>query len=226
MTYLLNLEEVEGRWVAHVQGWPGAFASAQARVAAIAAAPGAVGEYFAWIAAHGEAAPPDPIEVAVDEVHRAWVSVDEYEVNAFFHADRAPLTETDIETARTRLLYSRADLLDACLGLLEAELEAVLPGERWSINGVLKHVADGENWYLDRFGHGVEAAWNLPDVLGRLVLVRQHLLELLPSLAGSEAVVETSGEIWSPRKLVRRALWHERDHTAHIHQLRARRHSP
>jgi predicted RNase H-like HicB family nuclease len=222
MMYPLDLEEMEGRWVAHVQGWPGAFASAEAREAAIAGAPAAIADYFVWISAHGEAPPRGPIEAHVDEVHRAWVSLDEYEVNAFFHADRAPLTEAEIETARTRLLYSRADLLDAGLGLLEAELETVLPGERWSINGILKHVADGENWYLDRFGHGVEAAWNIPDALGRLVLVRQHLLELLPSLAGSEAVVEVSGELWSPRKLVRRALWHERDHTAHIHQLRAR----
>lgn len=24
------------------------------------------------------------------------------------------------------------------------------------------------------------------------------------------------GEFWSPRKLLRRAVWHARDHTAHI----------
>ena len=28
------------------------------------------------------------------------------------------------------------------------------------------------------------------------------------------------GEFWSPRKLLRRAVWHERDHTVHIRKLR------
>ena len=27
------------------------------------------------------------------------------------------------------------------------------------------------------------------------------------------------GEIWSPRKLLRRALWHELDHIGHIYKL-------
>jgi hypothetical protein len=26
-------------------------------------------------------------------------------------------------------------------------------------------------------------------------------------------------EFWSPRKLLRRAVWHERDHTTHIRRL-------
>jgi hypothetical protein len=29
----------------------------------------------------------------------------------------------------------------------------------------------------------------------------------------------TDGEFWSPRKLLRRAVWHERDHTEHIRKL-------
>ena len=30
-------------------------------------------------------------------------------------------------------------------------------------------------------------------------------------------------QFWSPRKLLGRAAWHERDHTAHIRELRAAR---
>jgi hypothetical protein len=32
-------------------------------------------------------------------------------------------------------------------------------------------------------------------------------------------VVGLEGEFWSPRKLLRRAVWHERDHSQHIRQL-------
>ncbi len=32
-------------------------------------------------------------------------------------------------------------------------------------------------------------------------------------------VVEKQGEFWSPRKLLRRAIWHELDHVGHIANL-------
>lgn len=31
--------------------------------------------------------------------------------------------------------------------------------------------------------------------------------------------VGIDGEFWSPRKMLRRAVWHERDHTFHIDKL-------
>ena len=53
----------------------------------------------------------------------------------------------------------------------------------------------------------------------RLEQVRSHLVEILPGLVGSTQVVGISGEFWSPRKLLRRAVWHEYDHLAHIRKL-------
>jgi hypothetical protein len=54
------------------------------------------------------------------------------------------------------------------------------------------------------------------DPFLRLEWVRTRLLEVLTSLVGTRQVVGVDGEFWSPRKLVRRLVWHERDHTAHI----------
>jgi len=53
--------------------------------------------------------------------------------------------------------------------------------------------------------------------------VRQHLLDVLPYFIGDERLVENNGELWTPRKIIRRALWHERDHANHIRQLMAAR---
>jgi len=50
-------------------------------------------------------------------------------------------------------------------------------------------------------------------------VVRDHFNSLLPRLDGVDHVVGLEGEIWSPRKALRRALWHERDHTEHIRKL-------
>jgi hypothetical protein len=60
----------------------------------------------------------------------------------------------------------------------------------------------------------------LPSEPGeRLDMVRTQMVEILPSLAESKLVVGIEGEFWSPRKLLRRAVWHERDHTFHIRNL-------
>jgi hypothetical protein len=44
-------------------------------------------------------------------------------------------------------------------------------------------------------------------------------VEILPGLSGSKQVMGIDGEFWSPRKLLRRAVWHEYDHIAHIRKL-------
>ncbi|MCJ7659303.1 MAG: hypothetical protein MUO67_09160 [Anaerolineales bacterium] len=38
-------------------------------------------------------------------------------------------------------------------------------------------------------------------------------------MVGSHQVVGVGGEFWSPHKLLRRSVWHERDHIAHIQAL-------
>ena len=49
--------------------------------------------------------------------------------------------------------------------------------------------------------------------------MRAHLVEVLPTLVGSRQVIGVEGEFWSPRKLLRRAVWHELDHVEHISKL-------
>jgi hypothetical protein len=43
--------------------------------------------------------------------------------------------------------------------------------------------------------------------------------ETLPALKAVNRVAGMDGELWSPRKVLRRALWHERDHMEHIRKL-------
>ena len=144
-----------------------------------------------------------------------------YAVNAWFHEDWKPLTRAEGRRAAALLQWAREDLLAALAGLTAAELDAERPGERWSIRGITRHVANAEWWYLERLGlAGVERAALPEDVLERLGVVRARLLHVLPDLEGLDLVVGRNGEFWSPRKLIRRALWHERDHTDHILKLR------
>jgi len=141
-------------------------------------------------------------------------------VNAWFRDDWRPLTEEDVHRAGLLLQWARADLLEAVQGASDAELDAQHPGERWSVRGILKHVAGAEWWYLTRLGQTTLRREELPeDAFARLQVVRQALLQALPGWVGSTTVLGVDGEFWSPRKLVRRALWHELDHVGHICRL-------
>jgi hypothetical protein len=93
-------------------------------------------------------------------------------------------------------------------------------GERWSIDGILRHVGGAEWWYMDRLGLAIPREQVPDEPFERLEKVRAHLISVLPRLIGSAQVVGINGEIWSPRKLLRRAVWHERDHKAHIEKLK------
>jgi hypothetical protein len=193
--------------------------------------PGAARDYAAWIARHGESWLDDKVEMIVEETFDAYFingayerverGGDTYMVESFFVQDWKPLLPHEIGQALKLLAWSRADLLNVLKGLSAEKLEQTYPDERWNINGILKHIAGAEWWYQERIGHPFpEDEEDLPaDPVERLIVVRDHFNSLLPNLNGVDNVIGLDGEIWSPRKALRRALWHERDHTEHIRKL-------
>jgi len=76
MSYLVCVEESEGRWIAHVPDLPGCFVQHAQLERAIQAVPEAVEAYVAWCEGHGLriSGLSDPMIVA--EVIRTWESED------------------------------------------------------------------------------------------------------------------------------------------------------
>ena len=220
MPYVVCAEEMDGRWIAHMPDLPGCYATAVEREAAIAAAPKAVEEYVGWCGRHGIRVSGVSPPMVVSEVVRAWLYEPEYEVNAFFAADRPPLAADELAGMQRLLAASRRDLLEALDGLADDDLQRLIPGERWPIGGVVQHVATSELWYLDRLGLAFSRDDLSPEPLDAIRQVRQRHLAMLTALSGQTGVVVLGGEVWSARKVLRRTLWHERDHTQHILQLR------
>lgn len=222
----------ENRSVAWALDFPGCFAYGADSSEALVRVVPAYLAYRSWIRHHGGLPGlPEDRELdlkLVESWNVYWIDEDfekgpgkPYAVNAWFHEDWKPLTRAEGRRAAALLQWAREDLLAALAGLTAAELDAERPGERWSIRGIARHVANAEWWYLERLGlAGVERAALPEDVLERLGVVRARLLHVLPDLEGLDLVVGRNGEFWSPRKLIRRALWHERDHTDHILKLR------
>ncbi len=227
--YRIGLENnTEGRSQAWVLGHPGCFAYGADGSRAYQAVPLAIRAYREWIAAHTSASwlAGDDIEYRLDETWECYtinndfeLAQEGYEVNAWFRHDWIPMTAEEIERGLLLLAWGRNDLLDTVSELSPEILARTYPGERWSIAGILNHIGGAEWWYQERLGLIFPRSDVPDDPFPRLDKVRSNLVQVLPTLASSTRVVGLSGEFWSPRKLLRRAVWHEADHIAHIRKL-------
>jgi hypothetical protein len=219
----------EGRALAWALDFPGCFAYGADGPEAILALPRAVVAYEAWITSHAGLGWLNlgDFDLRLVDTWEVFTMNDDYDlvedgyaINAWFKQDWKPLTPEEVERGLALLDWSRADLLRAVEGLKDEAFDRKRPQERWSIRGILKHVGGAEWWYLDRLGLAEGTRADLPaDAFERMERVRGGLKRALPELAGAARVIGKDGEFWSPRKLLRRALWHEIDHREHILKL-------
>jgi len=223
MDYRLGIEQSEpGKWIAWVFGLPGCFSRGATRTEAVAAAPQAIADYFNWRDGYNRVGEDDieQIRGEVTEVFENYETLDGYWVNSFFDHDRRLVSAADADDARWLLDCTRSDLVRTIQSVSPKRLDAAIPGERFqSLSGILRHVAGAELWYLNKLGLGFDRA-ELPDDLFRqLEKIRAHLVITLPQLVDNDTIRDVHGERWSARKVIRRALWHERVHTWHIGRL-------
>lgn len=218
----------EGRTIVWMLDHLGCFSYGENSREALRALPLAVLDYNDWLIKHGIGDRVVSLDQSIQfdetwDVYRIdedyTVSQDGYEVNAWFQDDWRPLTKPEINFGITLLAASRADLLLSVEGLSEETLKKKLSGERWSIAGILNHVGNADWWYLDRLGLSFPRDELPAEPFHWLSKVRNHMLVCLPELVDSPQVVGVDGEFWSPRKVLRRAVWHERNHTSHIRKL-------
>ncbi len=227
MRYRLAVEDMEpNHWIAWVLDLPACFSSAQTQTDAVAHAPKHIAEYYSWLSSHDSSLPVinEPIEVEVVDTFHSFASGEdpEYFVNAFFEDDRRPLNYWDIEVALRLLQWTRQDLLKVMQPITQEQFSKLIVGElRGSIAGLLKHVAGAENWYFDQLDLGLNRAQLPDDPLDMLKVVRANTRAHLVKLIVDERITKERDELWSARKVVRRTLWHERDHIQHIAQLLA-----
>jgi len=219
----------EGRSIAWALEHPGCFAYGKNASAASANLEIAIQAYATWILKHEPRTwlSFEEVEIRAEEAWNTYLIDDEfdqvekdgYSVESFFRYDWKPLTTVEIHRALKLLAWSRSDLLITVKGSSDEKLNQTYLGERWSINGILSHISGAEWWYLDRLGLAFPRKEVPEEPFARLEKVRVLLKATLPTLQGSRQVIGIDGEFWSPRKILRRALWHERDHIEHIRKL-------
>ena len=221
MRYAVCLEtESSGASRAHVPDLPGCMAAAGAPRAAVEGLFEAVPAYWAWLRAHGVAAPgPDDlgeVTLAVVEIARDQPPGG----NALFdYESGGAITAQAVRTCLERLAFSRQDLL-AALALLPPEaLDDEAPG---GVATLLASLMAAERWYTRLLGGpGRIKAGGAP--LERLAHVRAGATQAIRGLAPEAygAVIRRGGERWTLRMLLRVMIEQERDTTARIAALSA-----
>jgi predicted RNase H-like HicB family nuclease len=221
----------DGTCMAHVPELAGCFAVGSTREEALESLRRAIAEYLTWLAALGETGAPSSETAEVEvEVAEEVSTAGSYprrpgEPLAFFAADQEPLSHHDVQTAMRLMEYARRDLLDFLHGVPE-ELLHWRPGpDEWSIAETLLHMAHAEASYIARLEEQSERT-----PFPQLAAIRSWAYHRLGRLTDPELSHVTShrGEKWSVRKVLRRFLEHDREHTAYIRNLltRYRRDSP
>jgi predicted RNase H-like HicB family nuclease len=225
MKYRIAVEDMEpNHWVAWVLDLPGCYSPAGTLEEAVAKAPENIAGYFAWISKCDAAlpVPEEPAEVEIAERFRSFPCKEdpEYIINAFFEDDKRLVGYWDIVATQRLLDWSRASLLEVVSSADAREIARPIPGEvQGSIGGILRHIAGAENWYLGKLGLALDRNRMPGEPLEMLKRVRLHVKGQFWKLVGEARTVTSQDELWSARKVVRRTLWHERDHTRHIERL-------
>jgi hypothetical protein len=222
----------EGRSIAWALEHPGCFAYGTTPDGATLNLESALSKYAGWILRHETRTwlnfSDNEIEFVLngtwdvyyinDSLDKAG-EADGYSIESFFPYDWKPLEAEEIKRALDMLSWSRDDLLKTVQGQPQEKLNATYAGERWSINGILGHLGSAEWWYLERLGLAFPREQLPEEPLARIEKVRKQLTSALFKMDGVKKVIGADGEFWSPRKLLRRTLWHEKDHTDHIRKL-------
>jgi len=221
----------EGRSVAWSLEHFGCYALGPDGQSAIVAMAKAIPEYIAWMAKHTDTPwfNPAEIDIRLVDVFDDYSIDNQYNpvreggklIKAFFKTEWKPLTQMDVEHILQIISWNRQELVEVISGLDDSILDKTLEEGEWPIRRIIAHLGRSEWWLVDRLDRTHPEDQLSKDAFERLLVERGNLVTILPDLIDLNQVVGKDGEIWSPRKVLRRACWHERDHIQHIKRLLA-----
>ena len=232
MQIRIGLEHnIEDRTLAWALDYPGCFAYGTDEAEALIRLPRALLEYEVWIKNHTtiswvalqdmDMRIVDSFETFnIDEDYNRVPQGQGYEINAWFIDDWRPLSDVEIERGLKIFHWQREELLAGLTTLDREILEKEYAGQRWNILGIAKHVANAELWYLSRLNlTGLTHKDLHADPQTRLGQTSALIDKIFPKFIDEVKVTGVEGEFWSYRKILRRTLWHQRDHIEHIKEL-------
>jgi len=217
----------DGTCMAHVPELIGCVAVGRTREETLERLRTAVSEHLAWLAEHREVPAPSAESERVDiEVVEEASMPGSYprepgDPVAFFAADEEPLSYHDLQTGVRLMEHARSDLLEFLRDVPDSLLDWRPSLDEPSIAELLVAMAHAEASYLDALEEQSER-YPFPQ----LAAIRSWAYHRLSRLTEAELsrLTTHSDEKWSARKVLRRLLEDDREHTAYVHSLLARYH--
>lgn len=226
MRYDVCVQFDDNEATAWVPTLPGCFCVAPTEAEAMGRVPVAIDEYLTWLRCHGaEVTLADATEVELVERVNAPPGRSE----PCFATDRVPVSEEEIEAAIRLMGFAREDLLSLVSPLPDAVLDWQPTPEKWSIRGILVHIASAEGYYRTSLLDEQPILEPPPERLD-LALQREKAIAHLRSLTAAQRAHvfrphwpwrDDKDEEWTVRKALRRLIYHERFHTREIQQTLA-----
>lgn len=200
----------EGGYLAHIPAIPGCVGRGLTKKEAVARCEETLRSYLALLIHAGVSGVPretDKLEFDVREC-----------AGPIFPSDYNPLMPNETEQLVQWMEVSRDELLEVIAKLPPEALDWKPNPNIYSIREILNHIGNADWWYVQRL-----KLWPT-DVKERLDATRKLLSDSLRNLAGADRgqVTVHYGEEWTPRKVARRALEHEREHLAQIREIAER----
>jgi predicted RNase H-like HicB family nuclease/uncharacterized damage-inducible protein DinB len=224
----------------HVPDLPGCSVAGAGKQDVLVKLPHAIAGYLDWLKRHGEllAQQGDPaaFEIADEGVGAAALCPGD---DAWlFPPDLVPLTDDDMERYLRLMSFARDDLMALVSGLHETTLDWQPATTEWSIRTTLRHIGNAEEWYVSRLvpPNTLPPEWEHDEglpIFRFMEMERRTAVARLRQLTSAERsdVVHPGhwtrhpDEPWTARKVFRRFLEHEREHTAQIRDILARYHT-
>jgi predicted RNase H-like HicB family nuclease len=225
-TYNAYLEvDQRGRWLASILDLAGCYADGASEPEALGALKVALPAYFAWLRGHDDYTPEvhGPWQVVPCETFHTRLVGDDA-VHAFFMPDAQPVDDEELDWALALLEWAHEDLVALVRSVPPSLLEQRSAIDAWSAADALRHLARTQLWYVSLLDDPPGAPGVEPSGDDPIVRYQQaHGVSMRRLRAASDqqrtAIHEHAGERWSLRKVLRRSVWHVRDHTTQIERI-------
>lgn len=191
--------KVEGRTLAWALDYPGVFTYGADDAEAIMRMPREMLRFESWLNLRTDHpwVQLEGLDMHIDETFEVFPVDDEgeiYEVNAFFRSDLLPLSAEEIQRALQIYNWQREELLAGVETLPKDLLIRQFEGQRWTIEGILEHIARVERWYFSRLGFEISLPDDCSDPLRLLTLSAEGVRRSLPEIVEWNQVFEHQQE--------------------------------
>ncbi|MBQ7161041.1 MAG: hypothetical protein IJR90_04980 [Clostridia bacterium] len=203
--------------ILYADSYAGAFTRGASKEEAIRKMPEEIRRFRSWL---GEA-PPDDYEIEIVQEKSSDLQIKDADSDVIFEAEKEPLSAEEYRYLKSLALKSAVDLL-ALYDSFPDKRRTALPSRKTFYGPVPRtaeemymHTKNVNEYYFSEIGVAA-------DNEGTIVSCRARGFESLESIDGFLSlgpVTGSYGEEWSPRKVLRRFIWHDRIHAKAMYRM-------